>query len=145
MAACDTETLSKARCHGALEGSSRWKGSPRGKRRGWGRAGPPAPGTPCPGRQLAEAPKQDMMLLVTSGQDSQQAPDDFLLGTLVLPPTRFFSMFSSSFQASPAAHGGSQARGRIRAVAAGLRHSHSHSQSELCLQPTPQLTATPGP
>ena len=35
------------------------------------------------------------------------------------------------------AHGGSQARGRIGAVAAGLRHSHSNAGSEPHLQPTP--------
>ena len=41
------------------------------------------------------------------------------------------------------AYGSSQARGPIGAVAAGLHHSHSNSGSELRLQPTPQLTATP--
>ena len=51
------------------------------------------------------------------------------------------------FRATTAVHGGSQARGRIGAAAAGLRHSHSHSNtgSELCLEPTPQLIATPDP
>ena len=43
------------------------------------------------------------------------------------------------------AYGGSQARGRIRAAAAGLCHSHSNSRFELSLQPTPQLTETPVP
>ena len=43
------------------------------------------------------------------------------------------------------AHGGSQARGLIGAVAAGLRQSHSNAESELCLQPTPQVTAMPDP
>ena len=37
------------------------------------------------------------------------------------------------------AHGGSQARGLVGAVAAGLRHGHSDAGSELGLQPTPQL------
>ena len=45
--------------------------------------------------------------------------------------------------AAPAAYGGSQARGLIGAVATGLRQSHSNAGSELRLQPTPQLTATP--
>ena len=40
------------------------------------------------------------------------------------------------------AYGGSQARGVIEAVAAGLRRSHSNVGSELRLRPTPQLTAT---
>ena len=45
--------------------------------------------------------------------------------------------------ATPAAYGGSQARGLIGAVATGLRQSHSNAGSEPRLQPTPQLTATP--
>ena len=45
--------------------------------------------------------------------------------------------------AAPTAYGGSQARGRIGAVATGLRQSHSSAGSEPRLQPTPQLTATP--
>ena len=43
------------------------------------------------------------------------------------------------------AYGGSQARGRIGAAAAGLRQSHSNAGSESCLRPTPQLTATLNP
>ena len=43
------------------------------------------------------------------------------------------------------AYGGSQARDPIGATAAGLRHSHSNVVSELCLRPTPQLTATLDP
>ena len=43
------------------------------------------------------------------------------------------------------AYGRSQARGLVRATAAGLRHSHSNVGSEPCLPPTPQLTATPDP
>ena len=39
------------------------------------------------------------------------------------------------------AYGGSQARGRIGAVAAGLHHSHSNTGSELRLLLTPHLTA----
>ena len=40
-----------------------------------------------------------------------------------------------------------QARGQIRAAAAGLHHSHGHSnvQSEPHLRPTPQLRATSDP
>ena len=45
----------------------------------------------------------------------------------------------------PKAYGVSQARGLTRAVAAGLHQSYSNSGSELHLQPTPQLTATPDP
>ena len=56
----------------------------------------------------------------------------------------FFCLFVISW-AAPLAYGGSQARGRIGALATGLRQSHSHAGSEPCLQPTPQLTATPDP
>ena len=38
--------------------------------------------------------------------------------------------------AAPAAYGGSQARGLIRAVAASLHHSYSNAGSEPRLQPT---------
>ena len=49
------------------------------------------------------------------------------------------------FRATPSAYGGSQARGRIRAAAASLHHSHSNARSHLCLGPTPQLMLTPDP
>ena len=49
------------------------------------------------------------------------------------------------FRAAPAAYGGSQPWGAIRAVAASLHHSHSNPGSEPCLRPTPQLLETPDP
>ena len=52
----------------------------------------------------------------------------------------FFSVFCL-FRAASVAYAGSQAKGQIGAVAAGLHHSHSNAGSELHLQPTPQLTA----
>ena len=55
----------------------------------------------------------------------------------------FFTL--SFFRAMPMAYGISQARGQIRATAAGLHHIHSNVGSEPCLQPTPQLTATSDP
>ena len=57
----------------------------------------------------------------------------------------FFFCLCAFSGAAPAAYGGSQARGLIGAVAAGLRHSHSDAGTEPHLQLTPQLTATPGP
>ena len=51
----------------------------------------------------------------------------------------FFCLFAISW-ATPAACGGSQARGPIRAVAAGLCQSHSNMGSEVRL-----LMATPDP
>ena len=47
--------------------------------------------------------------------------------------------FFGLFRAAPKAYGGSQARGRIRAVTTGLHHSHSNVRSEARLQPTPQV------
>uniref|UniRef100_A0A8D1MGK1 Chitinase domain-containing protein 1 n=1 Tax=Sus scrofa TaxID=9823 RepID=A0A8D1MGK1_PIG len=47
-------------------------------------------------------------------------------------------------RAAPTAHGGSQARGRGRAVAADLHPSHSNTRSELPLWLPPQLKARPG-
>ena len=58
--------------------------------------------------------------------------------------TFFFGLFAFS-TAVHAAYGGSQARDRIRAAAAGLRQSHSNAGSKQHLRPTPQLTATRDP
>ena len=54
----------------------------------------------------------------------------------------FFFAFS---RVAPEAYGRSQARHLIGAVAASDSHTHSNTGSEPHLQPTPQLTATPGP
>jgi len=67
---------------------------------------------------------------------------------MFIVPLGFFGFFFFcllSFRAAPAAYGGSQARGLIGAVAAGLHHSHSNVGSELRLRPTPQLMATLDP
>ena len=56
----------------------------------------------------------------------------------------FFCLFAFS-RAASAAYGGSQARGPVGAVATSLHQSHSNAGSEPCLQPSPQLTATPDP
>ena len=56
----------------------------------------------------------------------------------------FFLSFVFS-KTAPRAYGGSQARGQIGPIAAGLRHSHSNAGPELRLQPTPQFKATPDP
>ena len=50
-----------------------------------------------------------------------------------------------SFRATPVAYRGPQARGLIRAVAAGLHHSHSNAASKPCLPPTPQPMPTLDP
>ena len=51
----------------------------------------------------------------------------------------FFCLFAFS-RATPEAYGGSQASGRIGAVAASLRQSHSNVGSEPRPRPTPRLT-----
>ena len=56
----------------------------------------------------------------------------------------FFGIFAFS-RVVPVAYGESQARGLIRAVAAGLFQDHSNVGSEPRLQPIPQLTATLDP
>ena len=65
------------------------------------------------------------------------------LGGLGLQLIFFF--FFCLFRAASVAYGGSQARDLIGAVAAGLCHSHTNARCEPCLQPTPQLMASPDP
>ena len=55
----------------------------------------------------------------------------------------FFVLFFVFFRAVPMAYGGSQARDRSGAAAAGLHHSHSSVGSGPCLSPTPQPMAMP--
>ena len=55
--------------------------------------------------------------------------------------TTAISYFLNFFRATPTAYVGSQARGWMGAVAAGLHHSSSNTGFEPHLQPTPQLTA----
>ena len=45
----------------------------------------------------------------------------------------FFFFVFFFFRVTPMVYGGSQARGQIGAVAAGLCHSHSNTGSKLCL------------
>ena len=58
-------------------------------------------------------------------------PTDMPMPFLSFPITYSFFFFFS--RATPMAHGGSQARGLIGAVAAGLCHNHSNAESEPCL------------
>ena len=56
-----------------------------------------------------------------------------------------FFFFFLLFRAIPVAYGSSQAGGLIRAIVAGLHHSHSNVGSKPCLWPSPQSMATPDP
>ena len=61
---------------------------------------------------------------------------------LIISDVEFFlGVCVCVFRAASAAYGGSQARGRIRAVAAGLHHSHTKLLPRPSLQPTLQVTA----
>ena len=53
----------------------------------------------------------------------------------------FVLRFFGGVRAVPEAYENSQARGLIRAAAAGLHHSHSNTRSKLHVQPTPQFMA----
>ena len=53
----------------------------------------------------------------------------------------FIGLFAFS-RAAPGGYGGSQARGLIRAIVAGLHQGNNNTRSEPSLRPTPQLMAT---
>ena len=57
----------------------------------------------------------------------------------------FYFLEFCLFRATPAAYEGSQARDRIRAVAAGLHYSQHDAGFKPHLRPTPQLTTTRDP
>ena len=58
---------------------------------------------------------------------------------------KIITFLACFFRDTPVVHVSSQARGRIRAEAAGLPYSHSSTRSEPCPRPTPQLMAMPDP
>ena len=62
----------------------------------------------------------------------------------ILTADHWGAFFFFFFRAAPTEYGGSQARGRIRATAAGWLHSPGNTGSEPPLRPTPQLVAMPG-
>ena len=57
----------------------------------------------------------------------------------------YFFFFFCLFSTVPVTFGSSQARGRIGAAGANLRHSRSNARSEPCLWLAAQLMATPDP
>ena len=102
---------------------------------------PPRAPSPALGQafQSAESvPKES----VTPHSASSQVPRTQLPQAPVRGPELFFSCF---YRATPAAYGGSQARGQIRATAFSIHHSHSNVASKPSLRTTPQLTAVTDP
>ena len=95
----------------------------------------------------SSSPRLLLSVSSTGSHTCGHRPTLIIQGCCFISKSLIFFFFGSFclFRAAPTAHRGSQARGPIRAVAAGLRHSHSHAGSEPHLQPTPQLTATPDP
>ena len=67
------------------------------------------------------------------------------LSLRAFPSSQLFVWLVGWFRAIPTAYGGSQARGQIRDLAAGLHHSHGNSRSEPHLQSTPRLMAMQDP
>ena len=55
------------------------------------------------------------------------------------------NLFFFPFTAAPAVYGSSQARGQIGAAAVTYATAMATPDLSPCLQPTPQLTATPDP
>ena len=89
------------------------------------------------------ADKEDRVWYLNLGRSSAHSG-------MSLTSRRIFFFFLAFSRAAPdtlVAHGVSQARGLIRAVAAslGLDQSHSNAGSEPCLRPTPQFMAMPDP
>ena len=60
-----------------------------------------------------------------------------VLGLMLMSLMHFFFFLS---RVTFTAYGNCQARGQIRAIAAGVGHSRSNARSQVHVQPTPQLT-----
>ena len=83
-----------------------------------------------------------------SGGRGNEGKESIMQMCCVIEATIFFFFFFCLFafsRAAPKVCGGSQPRGLIRAVAAGLCQSHSNLGSEPPLQSTPQFMATLDP
>ena len=80
-------------------------------------------------------------MVITSILDLSKS--DISIFNIFMSNLRIFSFVFS--RTAPEAYGGAQARSLVRAVANGLRHSHSNVESELRLWTTPQLIAAQDP
>ena len=101
------------------------------------------------GAQVATAPVPPPALLPSHMRAHTHThnpmPSTVNTNSLCIVDLFFFLWSFCLLGATPVAYGGSQARGQIRTIGAGLHQSHSTSGSELHLQPTPQLMATLDP
>ena len=100
---------------------------------------PPAPPPAAPAGRVAKTWAHPVIL--TSKPQCVTAFARWKAVNFFYPPPRFWGVFSRVFlpffRVTPAAYGGSQARGRIGATAANWCHSHSNTGSESHLRPTP--------
>ena len=88
-------------------------------------------------REQVCSPVRQFLLHWLPGLPPNMAHRESQTYSLAEASTWRWELQSFFFRAVPMAYGGSQARNRIRAVAAGLRHNRSTTQSELRLLPTP--------
>ena len=97
-----------------------------------------------------------LAICIVFGETSIKSSAHFLISLFVFVVIELYELFFlfcfvlfcfvfCHSMVAPTAFGGSQARGQIGAVAAGLCQSHSNARSEPHLRPIPQLTATPDP
>ena len=88
-------------------------------------------------------------VLIIPNQNLQRALAECLMTELMLhlkvTSSFIIIIIILLFSAAPVAYGSFQARGRIGAAAAGLRHIHSSARSEPHLQTIPQFMAMPDP
>ena len=91
------------------------------------------------------SPEFILLITFSTFSDISIAADSKATPWKILHTYVFCFFFLAIFWSVPAAYGGSQARGRAGAGAAGLHQCHSNSGSEPHLQLTPQLTAIPDP
>ena len=103
---------------------------------------PPPPDSPCFHIEGSTPQIPDFCKLPFH---SHTSPDNHMNGIKYSIAILWLFFFFCLLRTFPRANGGFQARGLIRATAAGLHHSLSNARSKPCLRPTPQLTATPDP
>ena len=91
---------------------------------------------------LREADQEDQFSALERGQiTSLDKISETVVAHLPKKHTAGFFFFFGLFRANPMAYGGSQARGLIGTISAGLCQSHSNTRNEPHLRPTPQFTA----